>query len=112
MTDRNSRQSSLKPSPESSWERWATCLPNRCAAVMALALAAAGIAGYFGHSHLRVAEAPAQPVFRRITFRRGNVLHARFAPDGKSVVYGAAWGGNPTEVFLTSPGNPESRPLG
>lgn len=50
--------------------------------------------------------------FKRLTFRRGNILHARFAPDGKTVVYGASWEGKPTEVFLTSPGNPESRPLG
>jgi serine/threonine protein kinase len=50
--------------------------------------------------------------FRRLTFRRGNVLHARFAPDGKTVVYGASWEGQPSEIFVVSPGNPESRPLG
>jgi hypothetical protein len=49
--------------------------------------------------------------FQRLTFRRGNVLHARFAPDGKTVVYGASWEGQPSEIFLVSPGNPESRPL-
>jgi hypothetical protein len=50
--------------------------------------------------------------FTRLTFRRGSVLSARFAPDGRTVVYGAAWEGNPVEVFSTQPGAPESRSLG
>lgn len=52
-----------------------------------------------------------QPEFRRVTFRRGSVSTARFAPDG-SVVYGAAWGEQGLEVFTSYPGTPESRPLG
>jgi Tol biopolymer transport system component len=52
------------------------------------------------------------PSFKRLTFRRGTVWTARFAPDGQTVVYGAAWEGNPIEVFLTRPESPESRPLG
>src|SRR5574340_936201 len=40
-----------------------------------------------------------EPTFHRLTFRRGNVLRARFAPDGRTIVYGAAWGGVPSEVF-------------
>lgn len=50
--------------------------------------------------------------FQRMTFRRGNVLHARFAPDGKTVIYGASLEGNPTEIFAVNPGSPESKPLG
>jgi serine/threonine protein kinase len=53
-----------------------------------------------------------QPTFHRLTFRRGTILTARFAPDGKTVVYGAAWDGNKPEVFLVTPDSPESRPLG
>ncbi len=48
----------------------------------------------------------------RVTFQRGNVLFARFTADGQSVVYGAAWGDRPVEIFLTRLGSPESRPLG
>src|SRR5690349_11356629 len=31
-----------------------------------------------------------QPVFRKITFRRGSVGSARFAPDGQTILYSAA----------------------
>jgi Tol biopolymer transport system component len=50
--------------------------------------------------------------YQRLTFRRGVVLTSRFAPDGQTVVYGAAWEGNPVEVFTTRIGSPESRSLG
>jgi len=46
-----------------------------------------------------------------LTFSRGTLLAARFAPDGKTVVYAAAWGGNPVRLFMTRPDGPESRPL-
>ncbi len=35
------------------------------------------------------------PTFRQLTFRRGAISAARFAPDGQSVIYSAAWGGSP-----------------
>ncbi len=50
--------------------------------------------------------------FQRLTFRRGAVLTARFAPDGQSVLYGAAWEGAPVEVFSVRFDGPESRSLG
>jgi hypothetical protein len=50
--------------------------------------------------------------FRQVTFRRGNIVSARFAPDGNSLVYGAAWEGNPLQVFSARLDSPESRPLG
>jgi eukaryotic-like serine/threonine-protein kinase len=50
--------------------------------------------------------------FQRLTFRRGNVLSARFAPDGQTVVYGAAWEGKPSELFSVRTDSFESRPLG
>ena len=55
---------------------------------------------------------PRPPSFHRLTFRRGTVWAARFAPDGQTVVYAAAWENNPIEVFLTRPESPESRSLG
>src|SRR5439155_3095264 len=52
-------------------------------------------------SHIAVSKAeagPKMPSFRRMTFRRGFIMSARFAPDG-SVVYGAAWEDNPLEIL-------------
>ncbi len=76
-------------------------------------VAAAGIAGavvaafLLGHE---TANRPA-PSFRRLTFRRGSNWGARFAPDGQTIVYGAAWDGQPIRLFTTRVGSPESRPL-
>ncbi len=57
--------------------------------------------------------APArQPVFSQVAFRRGTVYGARFASDGKTIVYAAAWDGKPSELFATQADSPESRPLG
>jgi len=50
--------------------------------------------------------------FTRLTFRRGTVLTARFAPDGQSVLYGAAWEGAAPEIFSVRFDGPESRSLG
>jgi eukaryotic-like serine/threonine-protein kinase len=50
--------------------------------------------------------------FHRLTFRRGTIWSARFAPDRQTVIYGAAWDGKPIELFTNRLGNPESRPLG
>ena len=52
------------------------------------------------------------PTYRRLTFDRGTVRRARFAPDGHTVVYSAAWRGEPSEVFTTRLDGRESRPLG
>jgi eukaryotic-like serine/threonine-protein kinase len=50
----------------------------------------------------RHASAPtAAPTFRRLTFERGTVREARFGPDGRTVVYGATWEGEPIRTFMT-----------
>ncbi|HLB90554.1 MAG TPA: serine/threonine-protein kinase, partial [Terriglobales bacterium] len=48
------------------------------------------------------------PSFQRLTFRRGDVTSARFAPGG-TVVYSAEWGGAPSTLFSAQPGNREAR---
>src|SRR5438876_6145085 len=55
---------------------------------------------------------PALPAFHRLTFARGTVLSARFAPDGGTIAYSAAWAGKAVELFSTRPDSPESRSLG
>jgi WD40 repeat protein len=51
------------------------------------------------------------PRFHRLTFRRGSVRAARFAPDGQTIVYGGAWEGRPVELFTTRFDSNDSRPL-
>jgi serine/threonine protein kinase len=53
----------------------------------------------------------AAPAFNRLTFRHGTIRSARFSPDGKTILYGAAWDGDPLRIFLTRPESPESTPF-
>jgi serine/threonine protein kinase/Tol biopolymer transport system component len=75
------------------------------ALLFALATATAGL--LIG----RLPSAP-PPTYKRLTFRRGTVPAARFAPDGQTIVYSAAWDGAAPEVFSTRPESTESRALG
>lgn len=50
--------------------------------------------------------------FRALTFRDGEVARARFAPDGQTVVYQAAFEGARSEIFLSRVESPEARGLG
>jgi eukaryotic-like serine/threonine-protein kinase len=61
---------------------------------------------------VRPARPSEQPTYRRLTFDRGNVSSARFAPNGNTVVYSATWRGEPSEVFTTRLDSRESRALG
>ena len=54
----------------------------------------------------------ARPSSRALTIRNGYITSARFAPDGKSVIYSAAFDGRPVEVFVTDVEGSESRPIG
>ncbi len=47
------------------------------------------------------------PLLTRLTFSRGSIRSARFGPDGKTVVFGAAWDGAPIRLFVAQPGSPE-----
>jgi Tol biopolymer transport system component len=52
------------------------------------------------------------PTFQQLTFRRGMILHARYTPDGGSIIYGAALEGSPPEIFTARLDGTESRPFG
>lgn len=56
--------------------------------------------------------AAANPVFHEVTFRNGTIWAARFAPDGQTILYGAAWEGQPQEIFSTRFDSTDSRTLG
>jgi hypothetical protein len=49
--------------------------------------------------------------FRRLTFDKGTIRDGRFTPDGQSIVYGAAWNGQPVKIFMARTESPESAPL-
>ena len=76
---------------------------------LAGALAIATSAGAWLY-HRNVGSA-AIPTYKQLTFERGFVYAARFAPDGRSVVYSASWDGQPLQIYSTDPGSPESRAL-
>jgi hypothetical protein len=90
--------SSALPIPRRRWR-----IPLAAAVLLALGVLA-------GWSLLRLRKDPAVS-YTRITFRRGTVYGARFAPDGQTVVYSAAWEGEPAKIFATHAGSAESRQL-
>ncbi len=76
----------------------------------AAALAAAvGVAAFLAG---RKAGATPPPSFRQLTFQRGEIYSARFAPDGQTIVYAASWEGRPVEIFVSRLDSPEARPFG
>jgi eukaryotic-like serine/threonine-protein kinase len=70
-------------------------------------LLAVGLAGYF----LGRGAAVRVPTYHQLTFDRGLIYSARFAVDGPSIYYSAAWGGQPVQLYSTNPNSPESRTL-
>jgi eukaryotic-like serine/threonine-protein kinase len=83
---------------------------RKTAAIAAALVLAAGIGWAVGRSS-RPAESAGAPTFDSLTFRRGTVFQARFGPRG-TIVYSAAWDGQPVEIFETSGLQPETRALG
>jgi len=75
-----------------------------------VAIVGAGFGGWYYATRMQ----PPKPdvVYRRMTFRRGDVRGARFGPDGDTIVYSAAWDGLPTEIFVANRNSPEARQLG
>jgi serine/threonine protein kinase len=55
---------------------------------------------------------PSVPSYQRLTYNRGSISAARFAPDGQTIIYSAAWQGQPYDTFLTRLDSFESRSLG
>jgi len=105
-----------------SRKRWV--LPVAAAGVLALVAVGSFVAGRAasgvgGRSGARVGAAGGaggtgvvMPGYQRLTFRRGVVRSGRFTPDGRSVVYAAQWGAEPSTLYTTATGSAESRSLG
>ena len=93
------------PATAAATPRWR--VPRRAAALMLATIAALALGFFWGTRAARVSPA----TYQRLTFRRGSVLSARFSGDGHTIVYGAAWDGNPPQLWATRPDSPESRQL-
>jgi eukaryotic-like serine/threonine-protein kinase len=70
------------------------------------------VAAFFLGRALERTPAVSLPLYHQLTFRRGMIRLARFAPDGQTIVYSAAWDGNNSEVYSTRTGSVASRSLG
>lgn len=94
--------------PQRQW-RWRRYATSGAAAVALLAV------GFGADYALRSGqETPAEPTARQISYRRGYIPYqcARFAPDGETIIYSAAWDGDSTDLYLGRTDSFESRPLG
>jgi Tol biopolymer transport system component len=74
-------------------------------ALGALAATAAIAAGAFVAGMRKGSTPP--PAFQQLTYQRGRINAARFAPDGQTVIYSAAWEGKPGQIFSLRAGSPE-----
>jgi eukaryotic-like serine/threonine-protein kinase len=75
--------------------------------LLALALVASPVTFLIGKLSPKMPSA-----YKRLTFRSGSVTTARFSSDGRTIIYGAAWEGNPSEIFVSRVDGTEARPLG
>jgi eukaryotic-like serine/threonine-protein kinase len=82
------------PAPKPPVRGWPT-LPWAIVAALAVVAVLLGIAQVL---HAPVAVPPS---YKRLTFEAGTVFAARFAAKGESIVYGAAWNGQPVQLFTT-----------
>ncbi len=87
--------------------RWGTGL---IASLVGIAVLIIGLAAGFTAGRSAPTAAPVH--YQRLTFRRGLITGARFAPDGQTVVFEAAWEGNPLELLASRTDSPGERSLG
>jgi Tol biopolymer transport system component len=100
-----SATTSVVPSAVTRVRRRSIAVPIAIAAGVAAALALGFLLG-------RQTGGNPPPTFHQLTFRRGTIGSARFGPDGQTIVYSAAWEGQPLEPFIARAEAPESRPFG
>jgi hypothetical protein len=100
LSDASGSGPSLRALPES--RKNARLLPLMVAVAVVVALAI----GYLAGGRTKPVSAP---VYHRLTFQRGTVFSARFAPDGHTIVYAASWNGSPVRLYSITAELPESR---
>ncbi len=75
---------------------------------LVLAVLAAAIGLFLAGRHMKTASTPS---YRRLTFQRGTIYSARFAPGEQTVLYGASWSGRPIQLFSIASDVLAPRPL-
>jgi Tol biopolymer transport system component len=100
--------SGLQPAAASPTGRKRRLLPVAVAVFLALTPGLAYLAGRRAVNGSR----PGGASFQQLSFSQQTIFNARFAPDGKTIVYSAAVQGNTPELFTVRPEFPEARPLG
>ncbi len=85
--------------------------PFRRRWVLPLAIALMLIAASLPFLIARLSAKPELPAYKRLTFRSGSVGTARFSNDGRTIIYSAAWEGNPSEIFVSRVDSSEARSL-
>jgi eukaryotic-like serine/threonine-protein kinase len=91
------------PEPQPRRARWV-----KAGAAVASAAALAGLGLLAGRARWQ----RPLPTITQLTYEHGMMGEARFAPDGRTVVYSALWDGKPSEVFQLRLEDLEPRPLG
>ncbi len=86
--------------------------PSRTHVLCWIGILAALGAGLYGGKLFFSTPPATPPSYRQLTFRRGSIRSARFAPDGQTILYSAAWQGSPVDVFTARPEAPEARSMG
>ena len=105
--DGRDRENPVAPRNGSQWHRRFSAAGIGIAGLIVGALAVWALVA----SGLVGADVPI-PRFTQVTFRAGTISSARFASDGETIVYSAAWNGQPYQLFMSRMGSAESRPLG
>ncbi len=87
--------------------------PVRSSSLLAaVGVAAALAAGLLAGRLIWNAGPYSPPSYHRLTYRRGPIGSARFAPDGQTIVYAASWdGARSPQLFSVRVESPESLPL-
>ena len=88
--------------PTRRWRRWWLAVPLLVVGLMAVAV-------WVGNSIRRVSPLPS---IQTVTLRPGAAYNARFAPDGRTVLFTASWSSEQPRVYSTTVGNPDYHPLG
>jgi eukaryotic-like serine/threonine-protein kinase len=115
VAETSPEESAATPSGSSSLTAVATPVarkPSMSRLIFAICTVLALAAGVYGGKLIFSPRAVPPPTYRQLTFRRGSIRSARFAPDGQTILYSAAWQGGPVDVFTARPEAPEARSMG
>jgi tRNA A-37 threonylcarbamoyl transferase component Bud32 len=79
--------------------------------LLAAGFVAVAAAAYFTGRQVTGPMESEAPAYHRLTFRRGTIQSARYAGDGKTIVYSARWGDEALRLYSTRVESPDSLAL-